>query len=407
MFPTICHEFPSPSVASWPERVVQLFCSVDASSHLTAMLQLCYAPSVHRGPRLRCIRLSQDNIVACIKAWCEKRGETNFDKTLAYAKPYENSRRLPPISVLTKYTDLARPFVRVCGNLKPSHVEVYNALLCMHEKNPCLGPTPYHAARNYSVLLRKILGWYRTIAISPDKREQIFQECEAQDREEIFDVVNRVICDSGEPATCTFTKQNSVESIGCRSNGDDVEIGSCISDRTELEDMLDQVISMAGGKSTNDDVTPVRPVTPAVSKDDPMTDLLSAFNDIESLPVAKSVVTTVTTTSIVASRPISDQGLILRIMEASSTPLPSSRGALQRNVTNHEATPKKTHKPTATKSASVVTPTKTQPSLTTTAYQLKKRKSLAYKHARKQALDEGETAEEALARARQAYADCV
>ena len=102
--------------------------------------------------------------------------------------------------------------------------------------------------------------------------------------------------------------------------------------------------------------------------------------------------------------------IIRRIQLASSTPLPSSRGSVQRAVTQAtkvkpiKKTPKKPDGGTIAKKPCNDDVAKQK----TIAYETKKRKRKAFKAAQKKALEiDGKTPNEALFMGRQAYAECA
>ena len=106
--------------------------------------------------------------------------------------------------------------------------------------------------------------------------------------------------------------------------------------------------------------------------------------------------------------------IVRQIKEASKTPLPSSRGALQRAVTQaKKAHQQKRQTPANVEKAAVVTkttektPAEKAVGKTSEAWGRKKRKRTAYKVAIKIAIENDEPKEDALQMGRKAYAECL
>ena len=371
--------------------------------------------------RIKCTRLPTDKLVGILQAWGKKRGEFNFIHLLSSAKPFLKSRSLPPNSILLLYVDLAALFVRVCPNLKASHVEVYDALIQVHCKDPCLGQQPYNTARDISAIIRKICGWYREIASNHEKRQHVLSQGDKDEHDLIFDVCNQVKLDGTEAFSVSAgaeggsrfdspcpTRSGSPSSGMHRSNSTQ-SLQSQASDEDDFASLLDAVIDMSAPGTA---IVPFRPKLP---DDDPVKNLEDAFESIEFMASSRGS-TVVTTTTAALKKSTSAAGgfahisIIQKIQAASSTPLPSSRGSVQRAVT--QATKGKPIKKTPTKPDGGTVAKKPcsddVAKQKTIAYEIQKRKRRAFKAAQKKALGiDGKTPDEALFMGRQAYAECA
>ena len=136
--------------------------------------------------RIKCTRSSTEDLVNCINAWRTSLGESNIVRLLEDVEPFKKSRALPSNKILVQFLPLGIAFRESVPNLKPSHVETYDALVEMHIKTPCLGVSYFSKARDCSALLRVALAWYRSIKKYPQKREQILRDGTDSERKAIF-----------------------------------------------------------------------------------------------------------------------------------------------------------------------------------------------------------------------------
>ena len=148
-------------------------------------------------PRMHSTRLERTVIKNILETWSVRRVSADFNALLSSVKPYVHTRTTPPILILLEFVDLAELFVVQCKNLKPSQVDIFDALLEMHKGSPCLGNNPRSIARDVSTHIRKALEWYRNIALQPKKRETAFAGASYVEKTKILRVCDHV-CREGE-----------------------------------------------------------------------------------------------------------------------------------------------------------------------------------------------------------------
>ena len=224
--------------------------------------------------------------------------------------PFRRTKALPPISVLTSFVGLAAVSVLVCENLKPSHIELYDALISLHNLIPCLGPNHYSAARDTSVLIRKILGWFRDITFNSDKKDQVLSNASREECMLIFNVSDKVRREHGEstsehvhdgassPSSTYYCKgssqpvgrtarQNSQSSVGSIDSGNNSQSSVGNIDRGDSSQSIESISPSeskpdAGWMSVVDDLLDCQSVVkyvPAVV--DPYTVFENAFNYLD------------------------------------------------------------------------------------------------------------------------------
>ena len=252
------------------------------------------------------------------------------------------------------------------------------------------------------------------------KRQQVLSQGDKDEHDLIFDVCNQVKLDGTEAFNVSAgaeggrlfdspcpTRSSSPSSGMHRSNSTQ-SLQSQASTEDDFASLLDAVIDMSAPS------TAIVPYRPKLQDDDPVKNLEDAFEPIESM--ASSRGSTVVTTTIAALKKSTsaaggfDISIVRKIQLASSTPLPSSRGSLQRAVTKGtkgkpiKKTPAKPEGGTVAKKSCSEDVAKQK----TIAYETKKRKCRAFKAAKKKALEiDGKTPDEALFMGRQAYAECA
>jgi hypothetical protein len=373
-----------------------------------------------RSTRLGCTRVEQTCISNILRTFTKRRVSTDFTMLFSTVKPWVNSKGMPPLSVIMGYTDLAELFVVQCRSLKLSHVDLYAALLDIHQESPCLGTAPFVTARNISQQIRKALEWFRNMALYREKFETVMKGACFEDQAAVLRVVDAVSRDentSERPSVAAITvhQPQPLPLTDLPANTTptfDTPVFKRKASFYSTADTPDQV------ESAFSFLTPDKPIKQGVGVElvagnpgDSQADadgqhaLMEAFAIVEALHKDRQI----------PSRPLCFfDPLETKIQSDAREPLQAGSGAIQRAITvamkrttstrGRAASNQQENQPRAKPAKTPVTKQGRPREEINVAYKTKKRKCKAYKDATKVALSAGNTQAEAVVLAKAAYA---
>ena len=146
-----------------------------------------------RKSRLKSARnVSANEIANVLRMWMAAKGTENIGELLFLEHWWNNTRKMPRAAQLLEFNDIAQMFVRLAPPRKLKFVSCYDALL---QAQPPFELDKHQKARSQANNLLTILGWFRSVALYPGKREIVFRHASPREKHALAVVLDKVQVD--------------------------------------------------------------------------------------------------------------------------------------------------------------------------------------------------------------------